>query len=143
LVTATNNRLVTESASTASIRLDKWLWAARCYKTRSLATAACKANHVKCNGHTAKPAQSIDSGDKIEVNKNGLTRTYIIRELLERRVGAALLDRYREDVTPQAELDAAIERRNNARLFNAAGTARPTKRDRRRLENFRDHLRGE
>jgi ribosome-associated heat shock protein Hsp15 len=134
---------VAESTPIASIRLDKWLWAARCYKTRSLATEACKANHVKCNGHNAKPSHSVRPGDRIEFNKDGLTHTYIVRELIERRIGAALLDQYREDVTPQSALDQAAERRNNARLFNTTGSARPTKRDRRRMEDFRNHLHGE
>jgi ribosome-associated heat shock protein Hsp15 len=134
---------VADPAAIASIRLDKWLWTMRCYKTRSLATEACKANHVKCNGHNAKPAQSVHRGDTIAFTKDGLTRTYIVRELVEHRIGAALLDHYCEDVTPQSALDAAAERRENARLFNTTGSARPTKRDRRRMEDFRDHLRGE
>ncbi len=132
-----------DSAPTDSIRLDKWLWAVRCYKTRSLATEACKANHVKCNGHPAKPAQQIRCGDRIEFLQANVRRIYIVRGLIEKRLGAALLDPYREDVTPQEALDAAAERRSNARLFNTSGSTRPTKRDRRRMEEFRDQLLGD
>lgn len=131
-----------EPAPSASIRLDKWLWAVRCYKTRSLATDACKGNHVKCNGRNAKPSQSIRVGDQVEFTQGALTRTYRVRELLERRVGAAMLDQYREDLTPQSAIDAAMEQRKLSRLFNAGRSDRPTKRDRRQMEKFRQIIDG-
>jgi ribosome-associated heat shock protein Hsp15 len=121
---------------TPAIRVDKWLWSARLFKTRSLAGQACTAGHVQVNGHLAKPARSVRPGDVIVALVGGITRTVKVLALLERRVGAKRVPDYLEDLTPPSEY-AKLRQRTEAPVGSRPkGTGRPTKKDRRILGSF-------
>ena len=116
----------------ATVRVDSWLWAVRLTKTRSAATAACKAGHVRVNGERAKPAQSVGVGDEVRL-RVGDERIVVVRGLLVKRVAAAVAAASYDDRTPprppRAEEPAVVLRDR--------GSGRPTKRDRRDLERLR------
>jgi ribosome-associated heat shock protein Hsp15 len=118
------------------VRIDKWLWAVRVYKTRSDAADACRGSGVRINGTIAKPAAKLRRGDTVIARTKALTRTLHVIGLTEKRVGAAVVGDYLEDQTPQSEYDDASEKRANARLFKHAGGGRPTKKDRRTIERL-------
>ena len=119
------------------VRLDKWLWAVRLYKTRSLATAACRAGHVKINGESVKPSRSVHLSEVITVRTGELNRTVKVVGLLEQRVGAKLVERYLEDQTPAAEyLRVAQDRLQPRAPQRTKGSGRPTKKERRQLEDL-------
>lgn len=118
------------------VRIDKWLWAVRVYKTRSDAADACRGSAVRINGTIAKPAAKLRRGDTVIARTKALTRTLHVIGLTEKRVGAATVADYLEDQTPQSEYDDASEKRANARLFKHAGGGRPTKKDRRTIERL-------
>lgn len=122
-----------------SVRLDKWLWAVRVYKTRSDASDACRGSAVRVNGNIAKPSAKLRIGDTVVARTKQLTRTLKVLDLTEKRVGAALLPDFIDDITPQSEYDAAQEKRNNAKLYSHKGhgdKGRPTKKDRRDIEKL-------
>jgi ribosome-associated heat shock protein Hsp15 len=119
-----------------SVRLDKWLWAVRVYKTRSDSAEACRGSAVRVNHVIAKPSAKIRIGDTVVARTKELTRTFQVVGLTEKRVGAALLPEYFEDQTPESEFEAAREKRANAKLFSHKGTGRPTKKDRRDIEKI-------
>lgn len=119
--------------SEAAVRLDKWLWAVRLFKTRVLATQACTAGHVKIQGARVKPAHSVRPGEVIEVQfPDGWLRRVKVLGLLDRRVGARLVPQYLEDLSPPRPQAPALEP-----LFHRPkGRGRPTKRDRRQLQRL-------
>jgi ribosome-associated heat shock protein Hsp15 len=120
----------------SEVRLDKWLWAVRVFKTRSLAAGACQAGHVKIAGHSVKPARAARVGETLTVQVGDITRTLRVVGLLDRRVGAPLVARYAGDLTPPEEY-AKLRREQIEPLFHRPkGAGRPTKRDRRLLEQF-------
>lgn len=122
-----------------SVRLDKWLWAVRVFKTRTDAADACRGSAVRVNGTIAKPSAKIRIGDTVVARTKALTRTLQVLDLTEKRVGAPRVPEFLEDRTPQSEYDAAQEKRNNARLFSYKGNegkGRPTKKDRRDIEKL-------
>ena len=122
---------MTEPANSA--RVDAWLWAVRIYKTRSAATTACRAGHVRVNGDRAKAAQPVRPGDELRVRIAGFDRILIVRKPISKRVGAALVAESVEDRTPPPlakELTAMVPVRDR-------GAGRPTKRDRRDIEKLR------
>ncbi|MEM7147748.1 MAG: RNA-binding S4 domain-containing protein [Verrucomicrobiota bacterium] len=124
------------------VRIDKWLWATRIYKTRSQATTACRLNQINVNNQPAKPSQPVSPGDIILVEKDLITRTLKVLNTLEKRVGAKLVPQYLEDLTPEEEIARAKERRQQHRankVFRWPGIGRPTKKDRRDIEKFLDH----
>lgn len=125
--------------TTPAIRLDKWLWAVRIFRTRTAAASACNGGKVSVNGVAAKPARLVRIGDRISANNGILTRTSKVLGLLDKRVGAPLVSRYLEDLTPAAEYEAARERARDAAGRRAPGSGRPTKRDRRILQSFFGH----
>lgn len=119
------------------VRLDKWLWAVRLYKTRSLATTACRAGHVKIKGENAKASHSVRVSEVITVRTGELNRTVKVIGLLDRRVSAKLVEQYLEDQTPAAEYLRAAEDRLQPRApQRAKGSGRPTKKERRQLEGL-------
>jgi len=118
------------------VRLDKWLWATRLFKTRAQATAACRKSAVEINGATAKASARVREGDRVTAKLQEITKTYRVLALTERRVGASALPELIEDETPEEEIERAKERRENARLSPYQGTGRPTKKNRRDLERF-------
>jgi ribosome-associated heat shock protein Hsp15 len=120
------------------VRIDKWLWAARLTKTRGIAADALKAGRVTINGAVAKPAREVKPGDVIELRVGGLRRTVTVDALSERRVSAKLAaDLYTETRESVEARETAAEQRRLTRPRFDDGGARPTKRDRRRLEQER------
>ncbi|MGN7949533.1 RNA-binding S4 domain-containing protein [Microbacterium sp. 22215] len=111
-------------------RVDSWLWAIRVYKTRSAATTACRAGHVRVNGDKVKAAQHIRIGDELRVRISGFDRILFVRQLLVKRVGAPLAALAYEDRTPEREPQAALGLRDR-------GAGRPTKRERRDIDRLR------
>lgn len=114
-------------------RVDAWLWAVRVYKTRSAATTACRAGHVRVNGERAKAAQPVRVGDELRVRISGFDRTLVVRKPISKRVGAALVAESVEDRTPPPpprELTAFVPIRDR-------GAGRPTKRERRDIDRLR------
>ena len=119
------------------VRIDKWLWAVRLYKTRSLATTACRAGHVKMKGENVKPSHSVKVGQVFAARIGEVNRTVKVLGLIEKRVGAKLVDQYLEDLTPAAEyLRAAQDRAQPQAPRRPKGAGRPTKKDRRDLEQL-------
>lgn len=122
-----------------TVRLDKWLWAVRVYKTRSDAADACRGSAVRLNGSIAKPSAKLRISDTVIARTKALTRTLQVRALTEKRISAPLVPEYFDDQTPASEYDAAREKRENARLFSHhthKGKGRPTKKDRRDIEKL-------
>src|SRR5688500_9208587 len=110
------------------VRIDKWLWAVRLYKTRSIATAACRGGHVKIGGENVKPSHTVRLSEIISARTGDLTRTVKVIGLLEQRVSAKLVELYLEDQTPAAEyLRAAEDRLQPKAPQRPKGAGRPTK----------------
>lgn len=118
------------------IRIDKWLWAIRVYKTRSLAADACKNGRVRINDALAKPARTIKIGDIIEVRKSPIFYKYEVKELLKSRVGAKLVEQYCNDLTPDQEIIKLDMVRANLGGYRDRGAGRPTKKERRLLDDW-------
>jgi ribosome-associated heat shock protein Hsp15 len=121
-----------------TVRVDVWLWAARFFKTRALAKRACELNRVQCNGQPAKPAREVRPGDMLRVTTNGGTFEIQIVDLSEVRGPAPVAQAlYREtDASREARQKEAEQRKAN-RVFSPAPEGRPTKRDRRKIIQFR------
>lgn len=117
-------------------RLDKWLWAARIYKTRTLASDACKNGRITINGAPAKPARTVKAGDVVGVRKPPVTYAFRVKQTIEKRVGARLLPDILENVTPKEQYDLLEMSRISGFVGRAKGTGRPTKKDRRALDDF-------
>jgi len=119
-------------------RIDKWLWAVRLYKTRSLATDACRNGRITINGAPAKPSKSVREGDTVTVRKPPVTYTFRVLQAIENRVGAKLVPEMLENLTPKEQYDILDTVRISGFVNRARGTGRPTKKDRRDLDDFRD-----
>lgn len=122
-----------------SVRVDVWTWAVRLFKTRDLAGAACKKEQVLINGQRCRPSRHVRVGDRLEVRRGILTRSIEVKVLLSKRVGAAVVEDYLIDHTPQEVYDAAAESMRQAREATPqreSGSGRPTKRQRRELEDI-------
>jgi ribosome-associated heat shock protein Hsp15 len=119
-----------------SVRIDKWLWGTRVYKTRSDAAEACRGSAIRHNGKIAKASAKIRIGDTIIARTKALTRTLHVTALTEKRIGAALVPDYLDDQTPDSEYEAAREKRENAKVFSHKGAGRPTKKDRRDIQQL-------
>jgi ribosome-associated heat shock protein Hsp15 len=127
----------TPESTDASARVDVWLWAVRLFKSRNLAAEACRKGQISIAGQRVKPARQVRPGDELAVTKSDLTLTVSVRATLNRRVGAKEVATYLEDRTPEEVRAAAEERRQAVRLgapFFDDGAGRPTKRDRRDLD---------
>ena len=118
------------------IRVDKYLWAMRIYKTRSIATDACKCGRVKMNGVEVKPSRMFHVGDIFTVRKGPITYTYRILQLWGNRLGAKMVPQYLQDITPKEQLELLELARYAAQSGRDRGTGRPTKKDRRDIEQF-------
>lgn len=117
-------------------RIDKWLWAARIFKTRSMAAAACKKGQISMNGAQLKPSRTIKTGDIINVRKPPVTYSFKVKQCIEKRVGAKLIPEILENVTPPEQYELLEMNRISGFVNRARGTGRPTKKDRRSLEQF-------
>lgn len=122
------------------VRIDKYLWAIRVYKTRSDATDACKGGKIRVNGNDIKPSKSVKRGDRINVRKGAVTYSYIVLDLVEKRQGAGLVPQYAENVTPQEELDKLKAPVETFFLKRDRGAGRPTKKDRRQMDSLWENL---
>ncbi len=118
------------------VRIDKWLWAVRVFKTRSLATDACKMNGVSINGQLTKPSRLVKEGDVISVRKPPIEYSFKVLRVLNNRVGAKLVPEYMENVTPKEQYDILELQRLSRFVDRAKGLGRPTKKDRRDMESF-------
>ena len=118
------------------VRVDKYLWAMRIYKTRSIATDACKCGRVKMNGVEVKPSRMFHVGDVFSVRKGPITYTYRILQLWGNRLGAKMVPEYLQDITPIEQLALLELARFAAQSGRDRGTGRPTKKDRREIEQF-------
>ena len=117
-------------------RIDKWLWAARIFKTRSIAADACKNGRVTIGGVNVKPSHVIKEGDVVAVRKPPVTYSFKILKTIEQRVGAKLLPEIYENVTPPDQYELLEMNRISGFVDRARGTGRPTKKDRRAMEAF-------
>jgi ribosome-associated heat shock protein Hsp15 len=112
-------------------RIDRWLWAVRCFKTRGDATDACRGGHVRVNDRPAKAATTVAVGDRVEARVRGVDRTLEVRQLIDKRVGAGLAaDCYVDHTPPPPEAEPPVAARER-------GAGRPTKRERRQMERWR------
>lgn len=118
------------------VRIDKWLWAVRIFKTRSIAVDACKKGRVEMNGTTVKPSRTVKVGDTISVRKPPITYTFKVLALSENRMGAKLVPGYLEDITPQEQYDILEMSRISGFVARNKGMGRPTKREGRELTAF-------
>lgn len=117
-------------------RLDKWLWAARIFKTRSIATDACKNGRVMMDGVKLKPSRMIKEGDKIQVKKPPVTYTFRVKQTIQNRVGAKLVPDVLENLTTPDQMELLEMNRISGFVNRAKGTGRPTKKDRRSIDGF-------
>lgn len=119
-------------------RIDKWLWAARIFKTRSIAADACKNGRVTLNGVSLKPSRTIKEGDVVSVKKPPVTYSFKVLKTIEQRVGAKLLPEIYENVTDPKQYELLQMSRISGFIDRAHGTGRPTKKERRALDAFVD-----
>lgn len=123
------------------LRIDKYLWAIRLFKTRTAATKACEAGHVKLKDEKVKASAKVGLDDELFVRVNNINRHIIVKKLIEKRVGAPIAQEYYEDLTPAEELNkfklpSAFFVHQGAR---DRGTGRPTKKDRRDIDKFKEN----
>jgi len=121
----------------SDLRIDKYLWAVRLFKTRSIATDACKRGKVLLNGEKVKPSKVIAVDDTINISRPPIEYIYKVKAILKNRVGAKLVVDYLTDITPQENLDKLEEiKMSKVDYYHPKGTGRPTKRDRRLLDEI-------
>ena len=120
------------------MRIDKYLWCIRYFKTRNIATEACKKGHVKINGENIKPSKLVFSGEEITVRKDQINYKIKILDIPSSRVGAKLVDLYRKDITPTEEFEKMDLLKYSKDYYRKKGTGRPTKKDRRDLDGFQE-----
>ncbi len=121
-----------------SVRIDKFLWAVRLFKTRSQAAEACKKGRILINNIPVKPSREIKATDIFELRKSPVLYKYKVKEILTNRVGAKLVENYLENITPQEELFKLEVEKNMPYFKRDRGTGRPTKKDRRDIDRLYD-----
>ncbi len=121
------------------VRIDKWLWAVRIFKTRQLAAEACKKGNVKVEGQKVKSSRMVSVGDKIVVRKEGFDWEYGVAGCIEKRVGAKLVAEYRTDLTSEEKLEEikTIKAANACTFKRPRGAGRPTKKQRREIDKVK------
>ena len=120
------------------MRIDKYLWAVRYYKSRNAASTACRKGYVKLGEQNAKPSREVYVSDKISIRRQQLTVEIYVLDLPKSRVCAKLVSQYCKDITPKDALDLKLAAEQNQRLSRVKGAGRPSKKDRRDLEDFLD-----
>jgi ribosome-associated heat shock protein Hsp15 len=123
------------------VRIDKWLWSVRIFKSRTIATDACKGGKVKVGGESVKASYMLAKGETVVVKKDGFNFEYLVLDLLEKRVGAPIAATCYTDVTPEAEKNKYAAWFENAAKISETrerGTGRPTKKDRREMDRFKE-----
>ncbi len=121
-----------------SVRIDKYLWAIRVFKTRSDATDACNGNKVQIGGVNAKPSKAVKAGDLITVRKGAVQYSYKVISTTENRMGAALVPQYAENLTPESELEKLHAPAETCFVRRERGSGRPTKKERREMDALWD-----
>lgn len=121
-----------------SVRLDKWLWAVRLYKTRALATDACRLGKISFEGNVAKASKEVKVGDKYEINLNQLRKIVEVKEILCNRVSAKMVENFMIDLTPKEEYERIELARKFAFEKRDRGAGRPTKKERRDIDLFKE-----
>jgi len=124
----------------AETRIDKWLWAMRVFKTRTIATEACKKGRVTVGGSPVKPSRALKVGEVVDVRKPPVTYSFRVKALANNRLGAKLVPEYMENITPQSQLDLLDVVRISGFIDRRKGLGRPTKREGRELASFTDSL---
>ena len=127
----------------AETRIDKWLWAMRVFKTRTVATEACKKGRVSVGGSPVKPSRALKVGEVVDVRKPPVTYSFRVKALANNRLGAKLVPEYMENITPQSQLDLLDVVRISGFIDRRKGLGRPTKREGRELASFTDSLAGD
>ena len=120
----------------AEARIDKWLWSVRIFKTRTIASEACKKGRITVNGVQVKPSKMVHEGDTVQVRKPPVTYSFKVLQCIENRVGAKLVPDMMQNITPQDQYDLLEMNRIGGFVKRAAGLGRPTKKDRRDMEDF-------
>ena len=120
------------------MRIDKYLWCIRLFKTRSLATNACKKGHIKIDGTNLKPSKDIFGNEEITIRKNQINYKIKVLDIPANRVGAKLVDLYRKDLTPKEEFEKTELLKYSKDYYRKKGTGRPTKKDRRDIEDYNE-----
>ena len=121
-----------------TVRIDKYLWAVRVYKTRTLAADACKKGKVTVDEIPAKASRTVSTGDVIKVRKMLVIYSYRVKDPIEKRVGAKIVNDYVENITPQDELQK-LDMQDDFYVKRDRGAGRPTKKERRLLDDIQDH----
>lgn len=124
------------------MRIDKYLWSTRYYKTRNIATTACKKGQVKINDQVVKPSREVYPMDRISLRKNQINYQLTVLDIPESRVGAKLVDIYRKDTTPKEAFEHSELLKQSKDYYRKKGTGRPTKKDRRAIEDYLDEPEG-
>ena len=122
------------------MRIDKYLWCVRYFKTRSLATTACKKGQIKIDGAAVKPSKEVFSDEKIIIRKDQINYQIKVLDIPPNRIGAKLVDLYRKDETPKEEFEKTELLKYSKDYYRKKGTGRPTKKDRRDIEGFQDDI---
>ncbi len=120
------------------MRIDKYLWCTRYYKTRSIATEACKKGHIKLNGANVKPSKDVFTGEKLTIRKDQVNYEILVLDIPKNRVGAKLVDLYRKDITPEEAFQNQDLLKFSKDYYRKKGTGRPTKKDRRDIDTYND-----
>ena len=120
------------------MRIDKYLWCVRYYKTRNQASIACKKGHVKVNNSSIKPSKEVYIGDIVGIRKNQINYKIKVNDTPPNRVGAKLVDIYRTDLTPKSEFESKELLKYSKDYYRKKGMGRPTKKDRRSIDNYTD-----
>ena len=123
-----------------AVRIDKWLWAVRVFKTRTIASEACKKGRVFVDSNSVKPSRMIRIGEVVQVKKPPVTYSFKVIGLSQKRMGAKLVPEFMENVTPPEEYEVLEMNKIGGFIDRQRGTGRPTKKDRRDLEDFTDNL---
>lgn len=118
------------------MRIDKYLWCIRIFKTRNIATEACKKGHIKIDQSTVKPSKEIYGNEIITVRKNQINHLIEVIDIPESRVGAKLVSLYRKDITPKEEYEKLDLLKYSKDYYRKKGTGRPTKKDRRDIDEY-------
>lgn len=121
-----------------NVRIDKWIWAVRIFKTRSQATESCRKGHVSIGDLPVKPSRIVHPGEIVKIRKNQITRSFKVLALAEKRMSATLVQSFLVDVTPPEELEILEMQKNMKWITRDKGTGRPTKKDRRDMDSFFD-----
>ncbi|WP_299527473.1 S4 domain-containing protein [uncultured Lutibacter sp.] len=118
------------------MRIDKYLWCVRYFKTRNNATEACRKGHIKMNGDSIKPSKTVFNHEKITIRKNQVNYEIEVLDIPASRVGAKLVDLYRKDITPAEEFEKLDLLKYSKDYYRKKGEGRPTKKDRRDINEF-------